>query len=563
MRAIKSKIKEVTATSKGRIIALSILIFLFALVTGGIWYWNTHKKAIIKDKLETAIREKTNGLYKIHYDSLEMDEIAGHLSVSNVHLVYDSNKYKELEKQGKAPSMLLDIQIPGIEATGVKTPRALIENEIVGSKLEIIDPVISIMYTHANSDSLRVVPPKEVYEQILGSLDLIQVDTLIIRGAQITTSNLRTKRIAAQIQDVSAIMIDVKVDSTSSTDTTRLLFAKQVGISCGKASWESVNKLYNYSADSLSVSSVSQDVRIKNIRVSPMLNEDAFVNALPTQDDRFDFSINNIRLKNINMLQLFEQNIKADSMLISSATFKIYRDLARPRDNKNRVGTYPHQAIMKLPVGLNIRKIILQNTFLEYKERNHITRKSGKVQLYNLYASISNFTNDSQAISVNNIMTLNMSSRFLNKTSLNTNWIFYLKNPAGRFDLKGTCGAINATLLNPLTEPMGPAHIKKGIINGIEFNLKGQNNGMGGTVKMLYEDLHVTMLEKDKGVAELDKKTLASFLANIMITNANPKRNDEPRVMQVYLERDINHSIYYLAWKTIFKGLKETVGIKK
>ena len=160
-------------------------------------------------------------------------------------------------------------------------------------------------------------------------------------------------------------------------------------------------------------------------------------------------------------------------------------------------------------------------------------------------------------------MTAAVSSRFMNKTSLNVTWQFYLLDPKGRFDVKGSMGAINAILLNPLTEPMGPASIKKGKINGTEFNLQGHDYGMDGSVKMLYEDLTIAVIEKNKGIKEMAKKTLKSFIANIVIKNSNPKKNQDVRVVQVHLDRDMNHSIFYLTWKTILKGLKETVGMGK
>jgi hypothetical protein len=563
MQRIKTKFKKVAATHTGRKIIFGILFFLLVIITAGLWYWNTHKKAIIRNKLENAVREKSGGLYSIKFDSLEMDEINGYLSVSNMILSSDSIRYLELKKMGKEPSILLDIYIPEISVSGVKTPRAFIDNEIVGSKLEIKNPVINIIYTNSGKDSSRIIPSNEIYKQLLGNMDLIQADTVVITGAQITTSSLRTKKTNIQIQDVSIILIDVKVDSSSNADTTRILFAKKAGITCGKVAWLSANKLYNYNADSISINSDSRDFRIKNFRLSPALNEEAFVKAIPAQDDRFDFSVSNIQLQNINLQQLFEEEIVADSMLIGAATFKIYRDLIIPRDKKNRVGSYPQQVIQDIPVSFRVGKVILSNGFLEYKERNHITRQSGKVQFYNLYAGISNFTNKKKAIAVNNVMTVDISSGFLNKTPMKVSWRFYLLNPKGRFDVRGSMGAIEASLLNPLTEPMGPARIKKGKINGTEFNLQGHDYGMDGTVKFLYEDLTVTVLEKDKGVMKLDKKTLKSFIANIAIKNSNPKRNEDVRIIQVHLDRDTNRSIYYLVWKTLFKGLKETVGLKQ
>ena len=64
-------------------------------------------------------------------------------------------------------------------------------------------------------------------------------------------------------------------------------------------------------------------------------------------------------------------------------------------------------------------------------------------------------------------------------------------------------------------------------------------------------------------INETDKKFLTSLLANFVIKNSNPKGDDEVRVQQVYLTRNTNRSLFYLTWKTIFKGISETVGIKQ
>ena len=513
--------------------------------------------------METAVREKSDGLYKIIYDSLEMDEIAGDLFIFNMNLSYDSARYMDLVGMGKEPSILLNIYIPEINVSGVETPRALINNEIVGRKLEIKNPVINIIYTNSNDDSGRVVPTKEIYGQILSGLDLIRADTVLITLAQITTTSQKTKKINVQLQDVSITLVDVRVDSTSSADITHMLFAKEISITCGKLAWSAANKLYNYSADGIDVSSVSRHLHIKSFRIVPTLNEDVFVKSLPAQDDRFDISVNSIKMQNIDLPQLFEENFVADSLLISEPSIKIYRDLSIPRDKKNRVGGFPHQLMQTIPVTFRVETIKLTNGFIEYKERHHISRQSGKVQYYSVYANISNFTNDKKAIAINNIMSVEMNTRFLNRAPLKVTGIFYLLNPNGRFDLQGSFGSMNGRALNPIIERTGLTKIIKGRINGVEFNLQGHDYGIDGRVKLLYDDLKIAMLEKDKGTTELDKKSLASFISNIIVKNSNPKKNDDVRVVQVHIDRNVNSSFFNFSWKAIFKGVKETVGINK
>jgi len=64
-----------------------------------------------------------------------------------------------------------------------------------------------------------------------------------------------------------------------------------------------------------------------------------------------------------------------------------------------------------------------------------------------------------------------------------------------------------------------PPKLEDGQINSLQLNFEENYYDTDGTVKMLYKDLKLSVLEKDKGSKELYKKTLASFVANIIIKN--------------------------------------------
>jgi hypothetical protein len=114
-----------------------------------------------------------------------------------------------------------------------------------------------------------------------------------------------------------------------------------------------------------------------------------------------------------------------------------------------------------------------------------------------------------------------------------------------------------------LVEPLGPANIQKGYVNSLDFELRGNDHSMTGGVKLLYDDFKIALLEKDKGKDYWDKKSFTSFVANLMIKNSNPSGKNEPRVVQVQNTRNVTTSIFDLCWKTLFKGIKESIGIKK
>ncbi|MCG2617050.1 hypothetical protein LZZ85_22330 [Terrimonas sp. NA20] len=564
MRTIPHKIRKATSTPKGKLIFFGIIVGLLGIVAAAVIYWGFYRKQIIRTKLEDTIKEKSKGLYKIVYDKLDLDEVAGDLAVTDFSLSYDSMKYLSMKQANDAPPTLLNIKIPSIIVSGVKTPRALIDKEIVGKNLQINDPVIDIIYTYSGRDSLRSTPTREVYEQILGNLNLIKVDTLTVNNARISTRDINTGNVKVEVINTTIRLLDVSVDSASWKDTTRLLFAKQVEINAGSVTWKSKERPYSFGLDSVQLNSASNEIRVGHFHIDPLLPEDKFIQSLPRQDDRFDFSLKGISIKGMNFPALFKEELFADSIGVATASIKIYRDLGYKAGMRGPVKLFPHQSMVKAPLPFQIKKIVLSNAFIEYKERAVISRQAGKVQFYNTYATITNLTNRQDAAAENNILAININTRFLNKAPLRVTWKFYLFHPNGRFDINGNLGTIDATAINALSVPMGPARIEQGTINGLSFTLSGNTNNMTGQVKMLYDDLKVSLLQKDDESKKLEKKKLASFAANIMIKNSNPsKKKEEPRVANVNFTRDKHRSIFHLSWKSLFTGIKESAGIKK
>lgn len=546
---------------KVSIILVSALVILTAGVFG-VWYWNVNKKSIIRDELEKAIREKSQGLYKIEYSNLELDEINGNLSVSSFNLRYDSIKYMQLRDENKAPFILLNISIPEIRVSGVKTPRALLQSEITGRHVLLSRPIIEILYTNTGKDSSHNVPNEEVYKQILGKLNFIRLDSVVISHAEIVTRNMQSGKTFVRFLNTTISLYDLAVDSTGNADTTRLLFAKEINLDCEKFSWQSDNKLYDYRVDSIAFRSATSDVQIKQLRIVPLAGEEEHARAFSFQTDRLDFSLRDITMKNTDFFLLADEIIKADTLLIGGASFKLYRDRSRPVKKTDKVSGYPQHAILKMPVKIDIKKAIIKNTSIQYRELNPVTGKTGKLLFAGITADVSNITNTSESIQKNNQMVCNIQSRFLNKVTLRTQWVFYLRHPNGKFTVDGSLGSADVRVFNEVAEPMGPARFKNGRLNGLQFNLTGTDYQVTGTVKMLYKGLKVSLLEQDDDSNELKKKRVASLFANIKIKNDNPDNDDPPREGHVAVKREVYKSMFNMAWKGLFDGVQQITGVK-
>jgi hypothetical protein len=118
----------------------------------------------------------------------------------------------------------------------------------------------------------------------------------------------------------------------------------------------------------------------------------------------------------------------------------------------------------------------------------------------------------------------------------------------------------NAKLLNVVSIPMSLIRVNTGTINSVDFNFEGDNLQAGGKFVMKYNDFKIDVLKQDKTAGKIKKKGITSLIANVIVTNDNP-RNDNLREEKPHFNRDVQKSFFNLVWKTIFTGMKKTVGV--
>ncbi|MBO9635618.1 MAG: hypothetical protein J7578_21115 [Chitinophagaceae bacterium] len=540
---------------------LIILIAVLTVIALAIIGWSIYKKHYLRSKVKDVVADGSRGLYSIAFGKLDLDEVNGDLTVTDLRLRPDTIRYNELAQTEEVPPIVAHLEIPSLKVVGVKTPKALLNKEIEGRKVLIENPQIVLFFTNRGKDSLRRVPDKELYEQLLGNLSKIGIDTVSIVNATVITRNLNDGRKLMQFDSVRIDLFKVAVDSIHGKDTTRLLFAEYASMLCKKISWKDKRGLYEFIVSDVDFNSRGQRMAISRIGVNPLLPEATFLQQFKYATDRFDIELKDVRMVNLNVASLMKQSIAADSMIVGNSRFRIYRDISYPHDGRDRTSYLPHQQLMELPVPLSIKEVVFPSGFIEYKERNSKSEQSGKVQFHQVSVRISNLTNDTTILKENGICKLRFHSRFLNRAPIDATIQFYPLDEKGKFTIEGTLGSMPATAVNQLSVPMGLAKIEKGSIRKLSFSLSGNDYRADGPVTILYHDLGVSLLKKDEEDKSLDKKKLASLMARIMIKKANPGKNDEVRTAHVHFERDIHRSFFHLVWKSIFAGVKESVGM--
>ena len=307
-------------------------------------------------------------------------------------------------------------------------------------------------------------------------------------------------------------------------------------------------------------------ITVSNISIKPMYSEDEFGRLMARQHDLYNFDFNNIVLSGVNVKKLISGDTAEIESLSVQPLLRIFNDRTLPnKDSSSKIGTYPHQALFKIDFPFYIKNVKVSNGFVSYRERSSSSALVGNIFFTQLNGSISNLTNISEKVKQKPLCVLKVHALFLDTDFFSTTWVFPLDTKNGSFNIAGNLrlpNPINAAGLNNIIEPLGMMSINDGYIDKVAFNVDGNDFRTITNLELLYHNLNMSILKKDKS-DNLKKKDLASFIANMIIRRNNPDGNQTRNVTGEIYQRDIHTAFFGLVWTSIFSSAKKIVMGKK
>jgi hypothetical protein len=532
---------------------------LLIILTIGFFVWRNYKYKLVNEKLNTLVTAKSKGLYQLSYQHLVIDEALGNISAEEVELIPDSSVYASLKDQKTAPESVFHIKIPRLMISGVKTPKALLNKEISAHIIRIENAEIEIGMGRGKNQGqsdFKYILASESYRQLLGKLNSIKADSVVLENAHLKLLDQESKNIRCNAEGLSFRFAGVSIDSSKQKDSSRMLFSDEQAVHCNLLEIPTKNKVYDFKIAVLDYNSRKSSLHTEQIRLIPSQSETEFASANKYAKDRFNIEIGSMDIIQLNRQSLLQQEIVADSLILNSASIRVFRDKSVPHDSVDRTNNYPQNAIMRLPLLLYIKKIIVRDSYIEYKEKNEKSESSGKVAFFHVNSTIKNVTNMKDSIRRDNLMRLQFESSFLNASPFSATIIMRLNDPQGRFQLDANLGEMPGVALNPLLKPMALAELEKGKINSLQYHMNATKIHATGTVLIKYEDLKIKLLKKDEDKNKYKTKFFPTLAAGVIMKSSNPQ-DDRMRVGNVDYKRDINRSIFNIMWKSMFSGIKK------
>jgi len=543
---------------------LGIFAVFFILILGALLYFNARWKPILTNKLKEGVRNRSFKLYKLDFQDITINPLTGSASLHQVSLTPDTVIYNQLKANQLAPANIFKVKLERLQLSRIALLRAYFKREIDMKAIVLEQPSIQMIHYKVKQRPEVEKEAPTLYQMISNRLKSINVSAIKIIDADFDYINGETSQTLNSVKHLSINVKDFLVDSLSQFDTTRYYYAKDIGFQLTGYKSIGKDKMYTIKVDTVSGTVSGKDMHIKGVQIIPMYPDLTFTRKYTYGKDRYDLKFNQISFTGVDFERLdSEGSLHAEALKIGPAKVNIFVNRELPAPPKlDKVRNFPHVALKRLPFQAIVDTIKLNNVDVAYTEYNPISQRRGTVYFQNLSGRILNVTNDSLQLAKNNNAIANLSALVMKTSRIDIRINFNLTDKNGAFSYRGTVGPMNLLTLNPMVKNMGLLEIESGKMQKTDFNIQANANGSSGIVHFYYTDLKVKLLKEGEDGAAPKKKGFLSFLANaILIKNANPDKNEAPRTANVTYQRTPAASFFNLLWKSVFLGMRETVGI--
>lgn len=522
---------------------------------------NRFVEPMLRDRLHTLIIQGSDSLYTYELGDLNANFFGGNVEVENLQIRIDSTRYNQLKRSNDLPAltMQLDLQRGYIKGLGVFS--LLFGKRIdigeIGSRQADIK-----LSRHVRSNDTVPRQSTPLWKAIQPDIKKIKIDRVNLAGLKMLYRNADTaESVKLQFDRFDASITDVRVDSVSAFDTSRIGLVKSFSIRFNDIKFRTPDSSAKMKAEWINYSSETKVLEIEDFKVQPTLEDkESFYKAVQSQKAMEVIEFDKMRFTGLRLERYLHNNvIEADSLVLQRPQVSIYIDKSMPPKFESKIGTYPHQRLLKADASIIIKHLAITGAELKYTERSPKTMQEGSLQLKDVSVSAQNITNDYYAIAKNPFCNAQMKGNILESTPIEVNFKFYLDSANGRFDANGTVGAVNAAQLNKLALPLANANLQSFNVQQLQFSLTAEDFEAKGNVRMRYSNLALVLRKTDEetGVTTTNK-FLTKLLNKFVLHPSNPGADGVERTAtNVRVMRLTDKAFFGLIWQTIFSGMQD------
>ncbi len=519
------------------------------------------------NKIASIIKDESGGLYSVNIEKLDADVVSSKADLYNVSIVPDSVAVLHLDSLQQLPDDIFTISFSRLHITNITPADLLHKDRIDLDSVVLLNPQLTIYHRSRpyNKQKPGEDSSQTVLQKVRKQFKSIAIKSITGTNGIFTDVDVAHGSISKIFRNVNIMVRDLLLDESTRDNNDRVLLSKELKLSTENYLAKTSDSLYEFKIRSISVDAVKHSLVANDVELLPRGNKAQFEKKLQHMGDMFTLRFPKLEFDGIKWWQLMNsETFICDNAEMYNAQIDDYLDRSLPHSTGGiTFKNFPQQLLKQLELQVNVKTLNIHKANVAYEEFAPETEQSGTVYFSDINGTLNNVTNMPAVIKKNGFSTANATAMFMNIVPIKTAFSFDLVRSSGDFTADLETGAMDSSVLNPVTMSLGLVQIKKGIIHSGTVHMKGNNAGSTASVLMLYDDLHVVPLKKESGGTDLKKKTLLSFIANAFILKKNnPKGSEKATAVRVALPRGDHGNYFNFIWNTIRKGILKTLGVQ-
>lgn len=376
--------------------------------------------------------------------------------------------------------------------------------------------------------------------------DIIQVKKLEINKGQYKLNKLRSKENLLTVKDFNFQLDEIEMNPQTFYEQIPIIY-KSIHLSAASLDY---NPSSVYSLKSKDLSFDNGNFKLNQFEMKPKISRKEFVRSLKSEKDLYTITAKSIGIQKMDFgFQGKDMYFKIPDMNLETVHANIYRSKIPPDDTKKKL--MYNKLLRELPFIMEVKNIALKNSQVEYEEETQESTGAGKLTFSNFNAKISNVYSGYKKSSVPDVKA-DITTQFMKDSKLTAIWTFNPMNRSEKFNIKGSIFNFDAKKMTPFVKPY--LHVTaEGNMREVRFNFTGNDVNATGDFGVKYDDLKVTLYNKDTGKV----RKVMSTLGNFLVKSNTKDQYKEERIETV--ERKQDRSFFNFFWLCVQQGLKQTV----
>lgn len=525
-------------------VKLAIGLALLLLLSGSLfWLFRQWLPAYLGKRIKQEVNRRSQNLYTLNYQMLQLAPLAGNISLKGVQLKADSSHGAYQQKA------TLQVKVNEVRLRGLQALTWLRHKQIRLDTLEIHRPVVTLHQPPGKA--APGASDKSQKPQSQGRHGRFSLQALDIRDASFTWFKGNREFLGLDHAVLSGSAFRWR--SGDALPEYHSFKAALKGLHVPLA-----NKLDSLDIGYIAINSADSTLQLQELRLQPLYKRIRYSEEYGARKARKEVEIERITLQKLDFDSLLnERKLVASQLMIDSLSLFAFKDKRKPL----KPGTQkplPADMVKKVPLDFAIDHIALRNSSVKYQEIAASKISGGELYFRDLQADIHHLNKDSVLFNGPEPLQLKASAYLQGKSRISMHWSVPENGPPDHQQVHGQISNLELSNVNTILQTAAGITVEDGTLHDMHFQFTARPDTATGKVQMQYSGLKIA-LHKEEGYRRFKKRKMLSWFANGLIRRNNPSPLGRDITGRVAFRRDPRKSVFAYWWQSIFSGIKPIV----